>query len=70
MKLICISLDENNDYDHDANHLTIGKIYDADISLNRSNPLIKCDKGTPFGAIMKHFITLDEYRERQIEKII
>ena len=54
----------------DRNHLTIGKVYDVTEQWGPLTYRIVNDSGTAWTYDINMFITLDEYRQRQIDKII
>ena len=63
-----------------GNNLTKGKIYDGDFTptvydpqtLKPSEPsyIIKCDDGKYRKFMTEHFLTLEEWRNQQIDKIL
>jgi hypothetical protein len=73
MKVICI----DNTFDitrpdlglRDSNYLTIGKIYDVAERGLHTYRIIN-DSGTSLIYDINMFITLDEYRQRQLNKIL
>ena len=63
-----------------GNNLTKGKIYDGDFTptvydpqtLQPSKPsyIIKCDDGKYRKFMTEHFLTLEEWRNQQIDKLL
>ena len=79
MKLIAIT-QFPKDHPTQMNYVKIGKMYDGDFTptvydpqtLKPSEPsyIIKCDDGKYRKFMTEHFITLEEWREKQIDKIL
>jgi hypothetical protein len=79
MKLIAITQFTYDGYPPDV-YLEIGKMYEGDFTptvydpqtLKPSKPsyIIKCDDGKYRKFMTEHFITLEEWREKQIDKIL
>lgn len=63
-----------------GNNLKKGKIYDGELTPTMYDPntfqpakphyIIKCDDGKFRKFMAEHFITLEEWREKQLEKLL
>ena len=79
MKLIAITQFTYDGYPPDV-YLEIGKIYDGELTPTMYDPntfqpakphyIIKCDDGKFRKFMAEHFITLEEWREKQLDKIL
>jgi hypothetical protein len=68
MKLMCInnlSLEEGY-----TAPLTPGKIYESDVSFSNKDYFITNDTGFKSWELLDNFITLEEWREQQLNKIL
>ena len=79
MKLVAIA--EFNHFGYPPNvYLEIGKMYEGELTPKMYDPntlkpaepayIVKCDDGKYRKFMAKHFITLEEWRERQLDKIL
>lgn len=79
MKLIAITEFIHSGYPPDV-YLEIGKIYEGELTPKIYDPqtlqpaepcyIVKCHDGKYRKFMAKHFITLEEWREKQIDKIL
>ena len=79
MKLVCIRnqnnpVEVNREYKNmpQNKHLTVGKIYEGDTLSDPDEFFVKvdADDGNPHVYYRGLFITLEEYRQQQIDKIL
>ncbi len=69
VKVICVNNISKNDHNYDT-HLTIGKIYNTYENKTGISYNIENDIGWTIPCSADWFITLEEYRNNQIDKII
>lgn len=79
MKLVAITEFNFFGYPPDV-YLEIGKIYEGDLTPTMYDPqtlqpvepcyIVKCHDGKYRKFMTKHFLTLEEWRERQLDKIL
>jgi hypothetical protein len=67
MKLVCI--DNRNSSTVVDNDITIGKIYKIEMLMDRGYRIIN-DKGYHKSYLKQRFITVEEYRNKQLDKIL
>ena len=69
-KIVCVNHDNDNPLINLKASFTIGKTYEIRFVMSSNTIMVLDNLGKTRSADLKHFIPLEDWREKQIDKII